>query len=98
MNGRHGKRAISSASITGRSDGAVLLNLPGVAGSEKLGEIAGAAFGDDVFDLLIHDCLVGRKIVPCAKNSDRSGKPGTMLHVREQEGVGGARVMRVMNE
>ncbi len=85
-------------SLEFRPGGGGLANLPGVAGAEKFGEIAGAALGDDVFDLVVHDVFVAREVVPGAQNADGGGEAGAMLHVREQESVRGARVVRVMDD
>jgi hypothetical protein len=74
-----------------------LLYFPGVARAKKLGEVATAALGEDVFDLLVHHVFVARKIVPGAKNADWRWEARPVLHVREQECVGRARVMRVMH-
>ena len=74
-----------------------LLYFPGVTRAEEFGKIAWAALGDDVLDLLVHHIFVAREIIPRAKNADRSGEARAVLHVREQEGVGGPRVMRVVD-
>src|SRR5262249_31042090 len=75
-----------------------LFYFPGLAGAEKLVEVAGAALSDDVLDLLIHYILVARQVVPGAEHADGRGESGPMLHVREKKSVGGTRVMRVVHD
>ena len=41
-----------------------------MSGAKEFGEIAGAALGNDVFDLLVHGVLVTREIIPGAENAD----------------------------
>ena len=60
-----------------------LLYFPGVAGPQKLPKVAGAALGDDVLDLLVHDVFVSRKIIPGSENADRRGEARPVLHMRE---------------
>ena len=60
-----------------------LLDFPGVAGVEEFVEIAGAALGDYVFDLLVHHVFVAGQIIPGAENADRCREAGAMLHVRK---------------
>src|SRR5437773_6710 len=74
-----------------------LLYFPGVAGAQQLPKVAGAALGDDVLDLLVHDVFVARKIIPGPENADRGGEAWPVLHVREQEGVRRTRVVRVVH-
>src|ERR1700675_685135 len=71
---------------------------PGVAGAKQFGEVALAALGLDVADLVGDEVFVARDVVPGAKDADGSGEAGTLLHVREEEGVGGARMFLVVNE
>src|SRR5713226_9268289 len=75
----------------------ILLYFPSVAGAKEFAEVAAAALGDNVFDLLVHHVFVAREIVPGAKNADGRWEARPMLHVREQEGVGRPRVVRVMH-
>src|SRR5271156_21971 len=79
---------------TGRKP--VLLYFPGVAGLEELVEVAGAALGDYVLKLLGHYVFVAGEVVPGAEDADGSRESGPVLHVREQEGVGGPGVVRVV--
>ena len=72
--------------------------MPSVASAKKLGKVAGAALGDDVFNLLIHDVFIAREIVPGAQDADWGREAGTMLHVRVQESLGRARVVRVVHD
>ena len=51
-----------------------------------------------VANLLIDDVFVAWKIVPGAQNAYRSREAFAVLHVREEEGVGRARVMRVVDD
>src|SRR5712691_8348155 len=88
---------LAALSRTAAPRGALLLNFPCVAGKKEFREIALTAFGDDLGNLRIHDVLVAREIVPGAEDADRSGETGTVFHVREQEGIGGPGVMRVVD-
>jgi len=63
---------------------------------QQLVQVTGTALGDDVFDLLIHDVFIARQIVPRAEHADGGGESGAMLHVRKQESVRGARMVRVV--
>src|SRR6202050_399780 len=74
-----------------------LADFPGVAGVQELTEVARTAFGDHVFDLLIHYVFVAREVVPGAEDSDGRRETRAKLHVREQEGVRGPRVVRVVD-
>ena len=42
--------------------------------------------------------FVARQVIPGAQHADGSGEAWAMLHVREQESVSGARMMRVMDQ
>ena len=75
-----------------------LLHFPGVAGAEQFREIAGAALGDDVLDLLVHHVFVAREIVPIAENADRGREARPRLHVREEERVERTRMMRIVDD
>ncbi len=74
-----------------------LFYFPGVAGTEELREIAWSTLGNNVLNLLVHDVFIARKVVPCAKHANRRWEAGTMLHMRKQESIGRARMMRIMN-
>src|SRR6266850_1185105 len=75
-----------------------LLHFPGVAGAKQLGEVARTAFGDDGLDLFIHDVFVAGNITPGAEDADGRGEIWAAFHVGELEGVGGKRVMRVVDD
>src|SRR6202022_531146 len=75
-----------------------LAHFPGVAGVQDFVQIAWAALSNDILYLLVHDVFVARQVVPCAKYTNGGREAGAMLHVREQEGVGRTRMMRVVND
>src|SRR5207245_7614791 len=81
----------------GGAAGDLLLNFPGVAGAKEFREIALTALGDDLGNLRVHDVLVAREIVPGAQDAERSRESRPVFHVREQEGIGGPGVMRVVD-
>ena len=74
------------------------LNFPDVAATEEFVEVPGAFLLDDAGDLVVDHVFVARQIVPGAQNADGSWETGTAFHVREQESVGRARVMRVVDD
>ena len=47
---------------------------------------------------LVDHVFVARNVAPGAQHSNGSGESGALLHVREEERVGGARVMLVVHE
>src|ERR1700730_1595672 len=75
-----------------------LLHFPGVAGVKQLVEITGAALGDYVFNLLVHDVLIARQIIPRAENAQGRGESWAVLHVGEQKSVGRPGMVRVMHD
>src|SRR5215475_10996504 len=75
-----------------------LADLPGIAGAEKFGEVACAAFFVDFLQLFMNQIFIAGQGVPGTKNADGCWKAFAMFHVREQKSVGRARMMRVMNE
>ncbi len=75
-----------------------LLHFPGVAGAKEFGEVTGTTLGDDGLDLLVHDIFVAWDVAPGTEDADGSGKIGAAFHVGELEGVGGERMMRVVDD
>src|SRR5258708_37977381 len=75
-----------------------LFHFPGVARAKELSEIAAAALGDDVFDLLVHHVFVARHVAPRAENHDGRWEVRALLHVRELKGVCRARMVRIVND
>src|SRR5579862_9324350 len=73
-------------------------DFPGIAGAEELFQIAFAAAFLHVANLLGDDVLVARDVIPGAEDSDGSGEAGTLLHVAEEKGVSGTRMMLVVDE
>jgi len=71
MRKKRGIRRLSGLRFAGK-----LTNLPGVAGAKEFGEIAGAALGNDVLDLLVHGVFIAREVVPRARTPMGVGKPG----------------------
>src|SRR5712691_9984537 len=82
-----------SRSTTARAS----LHYPGVAGAKKFRDIARAALGDDVANLMIHQILVARDIVPRAKHADGRRESRPLLHVRQHEGITRARMFLVVD-
>src|SRR2546422_4222160 len=83
-----------SGSATARAS----LHYPSVAGAKKFRDIARAAFGDDVANLMIHQILIARNIVLGAQHADGRRKSRPLLHVREHEGIGGAGMLFVVHQ
>src|SRR2546426_10133040 len=74
------------------------LHYPGVAGAKKFRDIARAAFGDDVANLMIHQILVARNIVLGAQHANGRREARPLLHVGEHEGIGGAGMLFVVHQ
>jgi len=74
------------------------ISLPRCRRAKELAEIAAAALGDDVFDLLVHHVFVARYVAPRAENPDGRWEVRAVLHVRELEGVCRTRMVRVVND
>src|ERR1700732_1766741 len=97
------QRSTNRAKNRGTKDGKflcgqALTHVPGIACVKNFVEIAGAALGDYVLYLLVHDVFVPRQIVPGAKHADGCGEAGAMFHVRKQKCVRGTGMMRVVND
>src|SRR5437879_12147291 len=75
-----------------------LLYFPGVAGAQEFAEVAGAALGNNVFDLLIHQVFIARHVAPRTKNTDGSWEIRPVLHVGELKGICRPRMMRIVND
>src|ERR1700682_1047413 len=75
-----------------------LFLFPGVARAKELAEIAAAALGDDVFDLLVHHVFVAWHVAPRAENPDGRWEIRAVLHVRELKGVCRTRMVRIVND
>ena len=75
-----------------------LLHFPGVAGAQKLAEVAGATLGDDVFDLLIHQVFIARHVAPRTKNTDGRWEIRAVLHMGELKSVRWPRMVFVVND
>src|SRR5260370_30567476 len=74
-----------------------LLHFPSVSRAKELAQVAAAALGDYVFDLLVHHVFVAWHVAPRAENSDGRGEIRAVLHVRELEGVCRTRMVRIVN-
>ena len=61
-------------------------------------QVALAALGLHVANLLGDHVFVARNVVPGTQNADGSGEAGALFHVREQEGIGGPRMVLVVDE
>src|SRR5271168_3228121 len=83
---------------TGEGKKISLADLPGVAGAEEFVEVAGAALGDYVLDLLIQNFFVAWLIVPVAQDADGGGKALALFHLGQGESVGGNGIFRVVDE
>src|SRR5437879_9988043 len=79
------------------SQEAARANFPSIAGVQELVQIARAALGNYIFDLLVHHVFITWQIVPGTKHADRGGEARPMLHMREQKGVGRPRMMRIVD-
>src|ERR1700682_258694 len=75
-----------------------LFHFRGVARAKELAEIAAAALGDDVFDLLVHPVLVAWHVAPRAEDRDGRWEVRAVLHVRELESVCRTRMVRIVND
>src|SRR5260221_5725583 len=75
-----------------------LLYFPDVAAAEQLVEVSGAFLLDDAGDLFVDHVFVAREVVPGAQNADGGREAGAVLHMGEQEGVGRARVVRIVDD
>src|SRR6266581_179818 len=78
--------------------GAALAHFPSVAGTEQLVDIARAALGHHILDLIGHDVFVARDVVPGTKHANGSGETGHLFHLGEQKRVRRIAVLFVMNE
>src|SRR5260370_12347703 len=74
------------------------LHYPGVAGAKKFRDITRAALGDHVANLMIHQILIARNIVPRAKHTNRCRESRALLHVREHERIRGTRMLLVVDQ
>src|SRR5260370_6568192 len=83
-----------SRSTTARAS----LHYPGVTGAKKFRDIARAALGDDVANLMIHQILIARNIIPRAKHANRCRESRALLHVREHEGIARAGMFLVVDQ
>src|SRR5437016_8389926 len=78
--------------------GTALAHFPSVAGTEQLVDIARAALGHHILDLIGHDVFVARDAVPGTKHANGSGETGHLFHLGEQKRVRRIAVLFVMNE
>ena len=60
---------------------AALANFPSIASVQELVQVAWAALGNYIFNLLVHHVFIAWEIVPGTKHTDWRGKAGAMLHV-----------------
>src|ERR1700732_495717 len=74
-----------------------LSHFPGIAGVKQLREIARTSLGDDVLNLPGHYVLIAVAVLG-AEDADGSGESGHILHLREEERVGGIRIGFVVHE
>src|SRR5271155_679252 len=65
-----------------------LADFPGVAGAEEFVQVARAALGDYVFDLLVQNFFVTRLVVPVAQDADGGGEAFALFHLCQGESVG----------
>src|SRR5437879_13764827 len=63
-----------------------LLYFPGVAGAQEFAEVAGAALGNNVSDLLIHQVFIARHVAPRTKNTDGRWEIRALRHAGELKG------------
>src|SRR5262249_9676419 len=92
--------AAASAAARGSrrvNSGAPLLDFPGVARAQECAQVARALLPHHLGDLLRHPVLVHGRL-DRAQHADRRGEARRRVHAREQERVGGVRVLLVVDD
>src|SRR6516225_451086 len=74
-----------------------LLDFPGVAGPQQLGQVARPLFLDHLSYLLVDHVFIARQVVPGPENTDGRRESRSSLHMRKKERIGRTRVVRVVN-